>query len=405
MYGHRSSREELRSVLASRAQRALDAVAQIPEAQLLAENLDVLVASVAEPNCPGSIRPRWDEMTAGDAREATTAVRRMLDGRELTVPSLALDVHVPVDGPAELLRYQASSFTLSPMAGAVKGSGLELSFNDRNLSAPDVERRVEEWKASVNQHVEWVNNDLSAHKTTVYAQVRTAIEARKQRLLDAQQLRAALSIPMRPSPTERAMPVPMTRTSPPSVVRREGPDRVPEYLIEDARYEDILRVCQSWALAMERSPGTARRLDEESIRDLLLMVLNSTWEGRASAELFNGEGKTDILIRVDDRNVFIAEFKIWHGPKAASEAIDQLLRYLVWRDSKAALVMIIKNRDATAVLSKLDDAVRSHTSFILAKDSAHPERRSDYVLRAADGERTISLAVLPVVLLPDRDAS
>jgi hypothetical protein len=50
-------------------------------------------------------------------------------------------------------------------------------------------------------------------------------------------------------------------------------------------------------------------------------------------------GKTDILLREGDRNVFIAERKFWKGPKAFAEAIDHLLSYATWRDSKAVILV------------------------------------------------------------------
>jgi hypothetical protein len=43
---------------------------------------------------------------------------------------------------------------------------------------------------------------------------------------------------------------------------------------------------------------TFRRLgQEERIRDLLLVVLNASYEGHAGAEVFNFAGKTDLLIK------------------------------------------------------------------------------------------------------------
>ena len=90
------------------------------------------------------------------------------------------------------------------------------------------------------------------------------------------------------------------------------------------------------ALVIERSPASFASLDEEAIRTHFLLQLNGHYEGSATGETFNSSGKTDILIRVDNRNVFIAECKFWRGPKSFSEAIDQLLGYLSWRDSKGA---------------------------------------------------------------------
>lgn len=62
-------------------------------------------------------------------------------------------------------------------------------------------------------------------------------------------------------------------------------------------------------------------LDEEKIRDLLLMSLNAQFEGAAAGEVFNAAGRTDVLIRAEDRNVLIAECKIWRGPKPIREAL------------------------------------------------------------------------------------
>jgi hypothetical protein len=65
--------------------------------------------------------------------------------------------------------------------------------------------------------------------------------------------------------------------------------------------------------------------------------LNGVFEGQATGETFNFQGKTDILIRAQGKNIFIAECKFWKGEKVFLETIDQLLSYLSWRDSKAAI--------------------------------------------------------------------
>jgi hypothetical protein len=73
-------------------------------------------------------------------------------------------------------------------------------------------------------------------------------------------------------------------------------------------------------------------LDEESIRNHILLQLNGHYDGAATGETFNSNGKTDILIRMEDIHIFIRLCKFWHGPKAFEEAIDQLPSYLTWRD-------------------------------------------------------------------------
>src|SRR5215211_2947366 len=61
-----------------------------------------------------------------------------------------------------------------------------------------------------------------------------------------------------------------------------------------------------------------RKLGGGATRDNLVVMLNSHYEGQATGETFNRSGKTDNLVRVEDRNVFIGECKWWPGASASS---------------------------------------------------------------------------------------
>ena len=101
-------------------------------------------------------------------------------------------------------------------------------------------------------------------------------------------------------------------------------------------------------------------MTEQQIRDLILVNLNGHYEGDATGETFNAAGKTDILIRAEGRSVFVAECKFWRGPKGMVAAIDQVLEYLTWRDTKAALLVFIKNAHFTDALTAMAGAVAVH---------------------------------------------
>lgn len=81
---------------------------------------------------------------------------------------------------------------------------------------------------------------------------------------------------------------------------------------------------------MERSPKAFSGMSEEDLRQHFLVQLNGHYEGQATGETFNFDGKTDILVRVDRKNIFIAECKFWRGPESFSQALDQLLGYATW---------------------------------------------------------------------------
>lgn len=130
---------------------------------------------------------------------------------------------------------------------------------------------------------------------------------------------------------------------------------------------------------IERDPKAFATLDEENIRMHFLLHLNGHYEGAATGETFNRSGKTDILIRSGDRNVFIAECKFWHGPKGFDETIDQLLGYLTWRETKAAILIFNRTKDSSGIRVKMHEAMQARLE---CKKTIfhHPEGDSRYVL-------------------------
>jgi len=89
--------------------------------------------------------------------------------------------------------------------------------------------------------------------------------------------------------------------------------------------------------------------------------LNTHYEGQATGETFNAGGKTDILVRSKDRSVFIAECKVWRGAKSLLGAVDQLLSYTTWRDTKTAIVVFNRNRNVSEVIAKIPLALAQHS--------------------------------------------
>src|SRR4029077_4013519 len=109
---------------------------------------------------------------------------------------------------------------------------------------------------------------------------------------------------------------------------------------------------------------------------------------------FNAAGKTDILIREQDRNIFIAECKFWRGPKSITDAIEQLLSYLTWRDTKAALIVFNRNRDFSNVLKAMKETIEANPHKKRGP-VIESETRFRYVFgNPTDAAREITLTVL-----------
>lgn len=177
---------------------------------------------------------------------------------------------------------------------------------------------------------------------------------------------------------------------PPATAAQFKPE--PTWSIE--MYEQALKIMQDMALVMERSPGAFKAMDEEALRQHFLVQLNGQFEGKATGETFNMAGKTDILLREGDRNVFIAECKFWKGPKAFGDAIDQLLGYATWRDGKAAILVFNRGVETSTVLAGIDSVTKAHSNFKRSADWPH-ESGFRYVLHCNDDKnRELILTVL-----------
>lgn len=80
-------------------------------------------------------------------------------------------------------------------------------------------------------------------------------------------------------------------------------------------YNQILQLMHDVGKEFERLPSLYSGEEEEHLRDHFLRMLEPNFEGSATGETFNKTGKTDILLRHEGLNVFIAECKFWKGKK------------------------------------------------------------------------------------------
>lgn len=133
-------------------------------------------------------------------------------------------------------------------------------------------------------------------------------------------------------------------------------------------YEDILQLLYNVGKNMEKKPSLYIGKDEEGLRDQFIFILETRYDGvTATGETFNRSGKTDILLKYskDSSNLFVAECKLWHGSSEFHKAIDQLFEnYLTWRDSKVAILLFVKNKDFSKVLTTIRSETPSHSLFV-----------------------------------------
>lgn len=399
---------ELRLFLRSLVENASKRLENTPEDEILARSEDDLTNELVQTAslAPLSIGP---DPVDGNVTETTVEDRFGLPYGGGNLRALRVSATYEFDGDPRLLRYRPSTWLMTNVeadlgAGKIIVSAIHPGLN---VAPEDAKSSLDSEIGKIRTNASQASEDAKRHNEALPGELGRLVHQRKDRIQKRRDLAGALGFPLeRRKDAPRA--VPLTR-KPMGVARQRTAHRVPykdEPTLTSAQYEDALAVVKATLRAMERTPSVASGLPEENLRDQILVQLNGTFEGGATGETFVQRGKTDILVVADDRHVFVGECKWWAGQKGCSEALDQLLSYLPWRDEKAALLLFIDRKDASAVIEKAEEAVRTHPAFKrVGASSGDPTSRRNFVLGSPeDGDREIQLAVLFAVLPKDARA-
>lgn len=285
--------------------------------------------------------------------------------RPFYITGSEIEVEIPFAGEAEAFKIQPNPYTLSPPRASVRGNLLTFVVVGTNLDAAQVRGEIERTAREVQSYLTNLRANVVGLNGQLLEEARRAIESRRSKLLANRDTVASLGFKMkeRQNAPKTYVPPEVRRKISPVMPPASSAPYKPEPSLGQSDYEHILGVMQGMTQVMELSPSAFHDVDEEALRSHFLVQLNGHYQGQATGETFNYEGKTDILIRLEGRNIFIAECKFWSGPKKLAETIDQLLGYSSWRDTKTAVVVFNRNRDFSKVLAAIPDAVRAHPQF------------------------------------------
>ena len=215
------------------------------------------------------------------------------------VTGTRISFFIPFSGDSELFRCRPSTFSLNPPRGAVRGNELMFVYDRTSQDVANVGTEFERELESVQQHLNRIADQVEQFNSTLRSNSSQGIGGRREKLLQDRGVIEGLGFPFK-----RRSGVPMTYASP-EVKRRIVPQLPPvstkpyqpEPTLTMDEYEHILSVISNMFLVMERSPSAFRTMGEEDLRQHFLVQLNGQYEGQATGETFNYEGKTDILIR------------------------------------------------------------------------------------------------------------
>lgn len=282
--------------------------------------------------------------------------------RPFYITGTRIEVEVPFSGEPEVFRIQPTTFTLNPPRGEIRGSALILAVQGTKLDPEAVRPQIDQQIELVNAALGHLQSSAAGLHEVLTKSATERIEGRKKKLLADRDLVSGLGFPMkRREDASRSYAAPDVRRKivpEPPQASTEPYRPQPELTTKD--YENILSIIERMVGVMEFSPHDFAQMGEETLRSHFLVQLNAQYEGQATGETFNYEGKTDILIKSEGRNIFIAECKFWRGAKQHTKTISQLLGYLSWRDTKAALIVFSRNKNFTSVLAEIQRVTLDH---------------------------------------------
>jgi hypothetical protein len=377
-----------------------DSIAKMSESQILNSSIEDLVNFVYDKFIINVPVLELDNAQVSQ-QEAQVLVQGWRNERPVSVPGTMVTLEVPYHGDEILFHIRASTWGMNPPRAIVTKSHVIVRQSGTDLSGDQVQAEFDRTIANIEQNLERLRSDFNEFNDRLKGTAREQIEARRGKLLANQNLVSGLKFKLKERPG-----APQTYTAP--LHRKKIEPRLPpvkahasfkpEPVLAEEDYQHILKIIHDMTLVMERSPSSFATMQEEDIRQHFLVQLNGQYEGKATGETFNAEGKTDILVRDEGRNIFIAECKFWRGDKGYVETIDQLLGYLSWRDTKAAIIIFNRNKDMSAVLEKVKTLTEGHT-LCKAGPKIEGETRFRYVFgqpNDANRETVITVMVFDI---------
>ncbi|MFK5602633.1 V-type ATP synthase subunit I domain-containing protein [Haloferax volcanii] len=291
--------------------------------------------------------------------------RRMIIDRSTPTYKTAqrITVKLPYEGPKQMLKVLPKSHTMSlPEADRVTNSYIifNVDFFSDETDADEVRDKIEKRISEIKSYVSKANGSIRSLNDHLETKARAAINRRREQVEAANDTMNELGVD-RDTETPTGYVKPEKKRDIDITTATNA--RTSHDVLPDTTFRNILEIIGEFGISLERSAPTVRSLDEESLRDLFLNAINTHYGGLATGETFNHNGKTDIHLRHNNENLFIAECKFWNGQQGHRDTIDQLLGNLTVRDTHAAAIIFSRRQNFAAVQDKIQQATTDHDNY------------------------------------------
>jgi hypothetical protein len=345
------------------------------------ERIETVKQAIRDKSNEELIRTDTDKLTEFYVNEFELPTVKFDDSRKITyeqgktvytgwqssIPTTIRYPIIPEENLEEVVKRQSRTFTLGSTEIKLEGAYLRMGIQISRSSASNL---VESEIKKLEQIVKWKNDDVVKGNQLLRTEIKSFIDLQKKKVETDTAFIASVF---------EKVPVSIEKRTPseilglPVQVRKKihfqmpAPQKLQEPDFPRGQFLDIVNTIRNTGDLFERAPKAYSKLDEEDLRDILLLGLNMMYmfDGvYATGETFNKTGHTDIFLRIPQGKNLVAECKIWKGQDYYSQGIDQLLGYLTWRANFGILITFCKTKDFSDVMAKAKTAAVAHSKFV-----------------------------------------
>ena len=310
-------------------------------------------------------------------------------------PGHSYTFSIPFSGDRKYFYLRGQSGPMNHPLGTLQQNEIHITIETSDTDATNVKNTFDDQLKSINAFLPSIQQRIKDYNENLPSAISRFISLRRERLEKVENTVKSMGVPIR---RKDKAPIPFKIPESKKKIRIKKIAKsksmvVAERSLSMEDFDSILSDIEGMAQIFEQDPSAFNTMGEEALRWLFLIPLNIQYDS-VTGETFHFGGKTDILIKADGKNVFIAECKIWDGPKSLAEAIDQLLSYSSWRDTKLAILVFNRNKIFSKVIEKVKETIPNHKCFVGELNSKGETHFRFTFHNPNDKDRLVNLAVL-----------
>jgi hypothetical protein len=178
-------------------------------------------------------------------------------------------------------------------------------------------------------------------------------------------------------------------------------DKTPEPVLHEFIFMDIKKTIFGFLKVLEKKPSTYLNRNEEDFRNILFSMLEYRYESTSSTgETFYPEGNSSISIRSDDdTSIFVVDCRLWNGKKRYLDSLEQLLKGLLWNESKAILIEFVDRKDFSSVLETVKNETK-HLSYCMEQTNISNETSISYLFKLPENRNKRAMVEVMLFHIP-----